>query len=381
MNTLKKVAFILPRLGTGGAERVLITLMNTLNRAEFDPVLITVSAEGELRSWVSREIEVIDLGYPKVSLGLFALWKSLRKMQPDIIVSTMVHMNLGVMLVYPFLKKKSRLIIREAIVPSFFFNQIKFPALMKMLYRIFYPQADLVISPAQIIIDEFKDIARVSTRNHVLLYNPVDISRIRSSQTLQRTSSHEAVNFICAGRLHHQKGFDQLIEALPYLNMARPWTITILGEGEERENLMKLILKHGLEGRVFMPGVMQNPWPSIAAADCFLLPSRWEGLPNVVLESLAVGTPVIATISSGGIAEIERLAPEHVTIVDDMPGFIDAMRFVQPIPASAMRPSLLPDTFKLENVTARFRDLLLGNPVEDHNGQDTSEQLKKHAAH
>lgn len=360
----KKVAFVLPRLGAGGAERVLITLMNNLDRREFSPTLIAVTAEGELRSWVSPSINVIDLKTARVSMGMFALWKTLWTMKPDIIVSTMVHMNLAVLLLRPFLPK-TRLIIREAIVPSFFFEQIRFPALMKSLYRFFYPKADLVISPAQIMIDEFKNIAGVKTSNHALLYNPVDIDRMRSKDTIVPARNEQEKNtlhFVCAGRLHNQKGFDQLIDALPFLRTEYNWKLTILGEGEERAALEKQIAERGLTDKVFLPGIVQTPWSIVAAADCFLLPSRWEGLPNVTLESLAVGTPVIATASSGGIAEIARLAPENaVTIVPDMPSMIAAMETMRPNPTKLMRASLLPVTFRLQAVQERFRNLLLGN--------------------
>src|SRR5690606_2827716 len=140
-------------------------------------------------------------------------------------------------------------------------------------------------------------------------------------------------------RLHPQKGFDRLIEALPRLNMPCDWHVTILGEGGEREKLESLIRLHGFENRVSLHGYTAAPWPHIAASDMFLLPSRFEGLPNVALEALACGTPVIATAESGGIAEIAETANGHVTIVSTMDDFIAEMEKVKPSPAPSAPPA------------------------------------------
>ena len=110
---------------------------------------------------------------------------------------------------------------------------------------------------------------------------------------------------------------------------------------------------------MFLRGFTQKPWPEIGSADCFLLPSRYEELPNVVLESLSVGTPVIATHTSGGIQEIANLTNnKSVTVVNDMPQFLEAMKAVKPNPVSTYRPSLLPEMFNTGAVVDRFMKIL-----------------------
>ena len=357
-----KIAFVLPALTAGGAERVLITLMNNLDREQFSPVLITVRADGALGSLIAPDVPVRHLDCGRVSLSLPRLYRTLRALQPDIVVSTMAHMNLSVLLLKPFLPGV-RFIVREAVVPSYLIaSHSNLSFFLKSAYRLLYPLADVVISPAQAIIDEFKNPLGMSCKNHVLLPNPVDTERIRAAENLllpQTTDRAKTVHFIAAGRLHSQKGFDRLIEKLGQEHWDCDWRLDILGEGDERPILQNLIDREKLGDRIHLRGFVENPWPLYAAADCFLLPSRSEGLPNVALEALACGTPVIAMAEAGGIGEISARAPEgSVTIADDMDGFIDAMKKITPRPEEKFRRSLLPASFQKNEIVARFSTIL-----------------------
>lgn len=363
----KRVVFVLPTLLAGGAERVLITLMNGLDRRYFVPELVVLSERGPLRDWVAPDTPVHSLGNVRVRGSLVKLTRTLNEISPDIVVSTMAAMNYAVLMVKPFLKKKPRLIVREAVVPSSIAENQRTPWLVRKAYQALYPGADLVLSPAQCIIDEFESYLGMPTKNHALLHNPVDIARLRRGAPQELFAAGDratTTRFICAGRLHEQKGFDRLIAALPRMAHEN-WTLNILGVGEQQEMLQKLISSLGLQDKVTLDGLIKNPWPQIGAADCFLLPSRWEGLPNVVLESLACGTPVIGMDEAGGIAEIAALAGENsVKIVRSMDEMIWAMSLIQPAPAETFRPSLLPAHFHLDSVNARFAALLEGRYAE-----------------
>lgn len=366
-----KTAFVLPALTAGGAERVLITLMNSLDRACFDPVFITVSNQGTLRDLIDPDIPFHSLWRRRFLGSLPKLYFKLKELNPDIVVSTMAHMNFAVLLLKPFFPE-TRFIVREAVVPSFFFKTHPLLAFaIKKAYQWLYPSADRVISPAQAIIDEFREGLRMTCKNHALLRNPVDMGQIRAMENIPFEITEErknTVHFVAAGRLHSQKGFDRLIKALTQINNPHPWELTILGEGPERPILEALIKDHALSDNVCLPGWIQGPWPYYARADCFLLPSRWEGLPNVVLESLACGTPVIATRESGGIEEIANLAPEGaVTVVDDMNAFIKAMEGRRPAYSNSFRPSLLPENFHKKTVSRQFSDILIAatQPIKD----------------
>lgn len=369
----RKVAFVLPSLAAGGAERVLITLMNRLDRARFAPEFVTLNDDGPMGEWIAEGIPRHSLHDRRLRNGLPGLAKTLRRIAPDTVVSTMAHMNFGVLLLRPFLPPGTRIVVREANVPSSIIADCSRPfpgraQIVRAAYKILYPTADCVVSPAQCIIDEFRDLLKIDTRRHSLLYNPVDEARIRAAAEANLPkpdpdpAREKTVVFAAAGRLHRQKGFDRLIAALAD-GFAMPegldWRLDILGEGVERQALCAQIAAAGLSDRIRLCGLVTPPWGTIAAADAFLLPSRWEGLPNVVLEGLASGTPAIAQAEAGGIAEIAaRAAPGAVTVAQDMDSFIAAMRAVRPAPVRTLRPSLLPDSFRLETVGKAFEEMI-----------------------
>lgn len=360
MPARRKILFVLPALVAGGAERVLIELMNSLDRDRFAPEFLCVSDEGPLKPLISASITFTALGE---RTGVFravpGLYAYLKKSRPDVVVSTMAHMNFALLMLRP-LFPRTRFIVRESITPSYILNRRpRVAPLIRHAYRLLYPRADLVLSPAQIIIDEFPTLLNLKNLSHRLLYNPVDITRARGDGRAAHSSlPMNTIRFVASGRLHPQKGFDRLIAYLDRMPKDRLWHLTILGEGRERPTLETLIKSHNLETQVSLPGLNDCPWPVYASADAFLLPSRFEGLPNVALEALACGTPVIAMKDAGGIGEIAALSNDAVTLCDTMDEFISAMARVRPSNVTTYRPSLLPAPFGHAAVMEKFTQVL-----------------------
>lgn len=354
--------FILPSLEVGGAERVLI---NWVNNFRFNrKILVVLSGDGPLSRFLGTNIEVCFLGHQRARRSFLDLIRIVRQKNPDIIVSTITHVNFLTLLLRPCFPRKSKIFVREATLPSSFFRRgwvRKWVAIIG--YKFLYPHADAIICPARIIADEFKTLFGLDEKKLVVIPNPVDVDTLRSralenADYVPYDGNDKSVRFVCVGRLHPAKGFDLLIEKLPSLPVDFKWTLNILGGGDERQRLQSMIDSLGLNHRVFLAGMVENPWKEIAQADMCLIPSRWEGMPNVALESLAVGTPVLAIRTAGGIAEIKESAPDQsVKIVDDYTDFVALMENVQPMCKAGPKKSLLPPCYSLDQVVEAFSDL------------------------
>lgn len=346
------IAFILPDLSAGGAEMVLIRLMNALPREKYDPVLVTVRSDGVLKDFIGPGIAFHPLHGSHVTMALPKLYKKLRELKPNVVVSTMAHMNFATLALRPFFKD-TKFIVRESTVPDCTLQERgALGPVIRMLYPILYRLADKIIAPARIILEKMDSQLKVPSKTMGVLPNPVDTSAIKISTP---SVSNGTIRFIAAGRLHPEKGFDRLIKALKdYRGPA--WHLTLLGEGEQREQLEHMIKALKFEDKISLPGFRREPWQEFSAADCFLLPSRWEGLPNAALEALACGTKVIAMRDAGGIVEIAAEALEGaVTLTHTMQDFLKAMEKVAP---AQQKKSLMPERYEKSRVNADFEKLL-----------------------
>ena len=165
------------------------------------------------------------------------------------------------------------------------------------------------------------------------------------------------VRFVAAGRLSHQKGFDRLLEWIARLSP--DVHLTILGEGAERPLLEGRIAALNLDDRVDLRGFDPNPWTYYAGADAFLLPSRWEGMPNAALEALACGTTVIAMSEAGAVRQIaEEATPGAITIAETDDEFVRAMQDFSARGELRLRDSRLPESFRPGSVGQSFERLL-----------------------
>ncbi len=357
----QRVTFVLPDFEAGGAQRVVVAVANALPRSRFAPSILALEARGPWRTLVADDVPVTNLGRARLRQGLLALRRALREATPDVIVSTIGYMNLAVLLVKP---TSSRAIVRESNTPSQGSSNRLARAAKRLAYATLYRRADVVISPSEAIAHELVRDYAVPGDLIRVIHNPVDEAMLRHAATPPRRRAGAGARFVAVGRLARQKGYDRLLAALT--PNADDTHVAVFGEGEERAALEGQARTLGFADRVTFAGFDPNPAPWIAGADALLLPSRWEGLPNVALEALACGTPVIATPESGGIYEIARAAPPGaVTVAPIGPEFLAAMGRTPRNAQADLRSSLLPEEFRLASVVADYARALSESGSEE----------------
>ena len=306
----RSVLILTPTLQGGGAERVIVTLLQHMDRSRFRFTLAVVDARNALfREELPADVDFVDLGCSRVRYALPRILRLIWRCRPDAVMTTIGHLNLALALMRPFMPRGIRLLARETIVVSKNLQHQGRAGLWALAYRLLGRSFDLLVCQSRDMRDDLVVNFGVPEDRTVVIHNPVDVARLRrfAAQTLpagvSTTEASGALKLVATGRLVEQKGFDLLLEAVSRCRHL-PIRLAILGEGPKRAELEAQARALGILDRVHFAGFQPNPYPFLRWADAFVLSSRFEGFPNVVLEALACGCPVIATPAPGGVREL-----------------------------------------------------------------------------
>ena len=363
--TPKRVLFVLASLSGGGAERVMLTILRHLDRSRFEPHLALVEATGPLLEDVPKDVPVYDLKSRRARYCVPAIVRLTWKLRPDVVLSTLGYLNLMLIFAKPLLPGKIRLFVREGTsLAAHLEMDGQHPKLWTWLYRHFYKKADKIICQSDYMLNDLEERFGVTKSKMVRIYNPVDIKRISElAEAYENPFSGEGPQLVTAGRLSHEKGIDVLLDAMALVRDTFPSVqLTILGKGELEADLKARCDRLGLREAVHFLGFQSNPYPSFRNADLFLQCSRYEGLPNVVLEALALGTPVVAMDCPGGSREIADYN-DSLTLVEpnNEVSFAEAIVKVLSKKASPRSKSGYPasmERFSVATVVAQYESML-----------------------
>lgn len=304
----KKVLFAIHYLGGGGAERVILRILERLRRDKFVPVLLVLEDKGEYRSEVPRDVRVLDCG--RYGAGGRWLWlrnfaRGVRKERPDVIVSFLWFTNVVAILCRFLSGVPCRLVLSERSTILGSREGILTEFIRRFSIRFLYPVADRVIPNSQGLREQLTGPYRLPAGKVTVIQNPLDIEEIlvkaeEGGQVDARPDDLPVVLGI--GRLSREKGFDLLIGAAA--KATRPFRLVLLGEGPSGKSLRDLAGKLGVADRVEFAGFQANPYAWLRRTAVFVLPSRYEGFPNSLLEAMALGVPCIATRCPTGPEEI-----------------------------------------------------------------------------
>lgn len=293
----KKIYFLLPGLTFGGAERVIFTICNELDREKFSPTLVLFSKEGMPLDLLKSDVRVVDLKVKRIRYAIFSVLKLIRKEKPDIVFGGWGEVSAFLSPIIPFFRK-TKFVARETNVVS---EHVKRKEI-KFFYR-FYNNFDKIIAQSDDMQKDLVENIKINPAKIVKINNPVDVAFIQSKMhSTEKLFNPDVKNLVAIGNLSERKGFDLLLNAFQHLK-TQPICLYILGDGRDREKLVKQKEALGLKNVVFL-GVQKNPYPYLRQADLFVLSSRYEGFPNVLLEAGACGTYALANDCPGGINEI-----------------------------------------------------------------------------
>jgi glycosyltransferase involved in cell wall biosynthesis len=306
-----RVLVLVPHLGGGGAERVAALVAGGLSKDKYEVHLGLVTQVNQDFESLPPPVTVHALGARRVRSGAIPLLRLIRRIKPDVILSGAAHLNFLVLLLRPLFPRKTRVLIRQDATVSSVLAFGGVPWYTPLLYRLLYRRADHIICQSRAMADDLARELRLQRERIAVLPNPVDLEAIR---TASGASGHEppcwlgpGPHLLAVGRLAREKGFDLLLEALVAVRERFPRAdVIIAGAGPEEAALRAQCRSLALEGVVQLPGYVQRPYIFYAGASLFVLPSRYEGMPNALLEAAAGGLPIVATPASGGIVDLLR---------------------------------------------------------------------------
>jgi len=304
------IAIFIPSLEGGGAERIMVILANGFAQRGLAVDLVLARAIGPYLTEVDPAVRVVDLVQPRVILCLPALVRYLRIHRPGAMLSALSHANVVAIMARLCARVDTRLVVSEHITYSVQIQYAKTlrARMMTPLMRYLYPRADAVIAVSQGVAEDLAEVLGLPLESITVAYNPV------VTQTLFEQANEALIHpwlqpgqppvVLGVGRLSPQKDFSLLIRAIAKVKETVPCRLIILGEGALRLDLQALIDQLGLSDSVVLQGFVDNPFAWMSRVSLFVLSSKYEGLPTVLIESMACGTAVISTNCPSGPMEI-----------------------------------------------------------------------------
>ncbi|MEC5214273.1 glycosyltransferase involved in cell wall biosynthesis [Polaromonas sp. CG_9.5] len=308
--TQQRIAILMPDLCCGGAERVAVNLANGFVQRGHAVDMVLLSATGEFLVDLRPEVRVVDLQVKRMR-GLFMpLIKYLRQTRPEAVLACMWPLTMVAIIARMLARVPARVVVAEHTTWS------RSELLMRPTVRLkvrttmkhIFPHADEIVTVSLGAADDLAQFADLDRKTITVIYNPVvsDVTPLPVAAPLLPScwwsGSHRRI--LAVGMLIKVKDYSTLLRAFAVLRQRVDARLLILGEGECRDELETQARQLGIESSVFMPGFMKDLTPYYQQADLHVLSSTSEGFGNVIVEALAVGTPVVSTDCQSGPREI-----------------------------------------------------------------------------
>ena len=293
----KKVLFFLPNT-VGGAERMTIIIAKMLPRHEFEVKFIVVGRSvGSIIEFIPSDYPVRLIHVKSIWLGgTIKIWNFIRKEKPNIVFSSMIYLNARLILAAKLCGIK--VIVRNNTTLKRTTQQIN-----KLLILLTYRWANIVIAQQEEMRDEIISFTRLPAEKVITLHNPIDVEHIKECLKAENPFPREAQSqykYICIARFNPVKGQDLIVRAIEMVHRERPNAhLYLIGKYDENSSYFKSIKEfvesHKLRECVHFMGYDSNPYRWMKYAECFVMPSRLEGLPNSLIDAMYIGKPVVAT--------------------------------------------------------------------------------------
>lgn len=321
--TKRKLLFRLGNLEGGGAEKVLSTILKSLDRQKFEIDVLVHRRSGVYLKQVPEDVDVYHLGKGESFLGdswlpkpierkiekkkykwlksndFYAYQQVLKNKKYDIEIAFLQD-------IIPFItsnhcsKAKMGWIHTDLSVEGYLTPKIKKKIIKNCR------ELDYVVCVSERAHEQYVKMGGCKRRSSVL-YNPIDAEEIVQKSYAYEVERKAAVEIVAIGRLIDAKRIDRLIDCVKMLRIegVEDFHVSVLGEGELIAELQQKIKQNQLDSYIELMGFVENPYPYIRQADIFALCSDREGYPVVIAESMILNTPIISTRVAGSVEALK----------------------------------------------------------------------------
>ena len=346
-----KIIFILPSLRAGGAERVVSFIAQNLDTTKFSPVLLIVGFEKDAAFSIA-DIETHFLSKNRVLEGVTGIFSKLKSIKPQIVMTSMEHLT-AVTTIQSLWFRKIKFVAREANIKKITkeYHNTQMPFGVKTLYTISYRLLDAIICQSKDMADELAELRPKASHKIHIINNP--ITTVCSSEV--SNVGNNTPHYITVGRLHNEKGHSRVLEALNLLDF--DFRYTIIGTGPHEQGIRDKVEALQLNDKVTWIDFTDDVEMHLKNSSAFIQGSYAEGFPNALLESCAVGTPVIAYNCPGGTSEIVKqgvngfLVDSEIDLKDKL---VELIKF--PLDKNQIIASVT-SKFGKEHIISQYEDL------------------------
>jgi glycosyltransferase involved in cell wall biosynthesis len=355
------VVLITNNLYSGGSQRVCVNLSNQLS-ATHNVDLIVIGKNLNLLNKINKRVNIINLGFNRVSLSFFELFKYFFKNKTKNVISFLNHTNLICMLLKIFFNFNLIITIHNVVKPPSKTKNYK-NRIVLFLSKFLFHKANHIISVANYIKIDLEKNFKIKPKT---IYNPVIYKKkidkgLDKKKFLKENKLYNKSYLLHIGRFDEQKNHMFLLEffklvSIKYNNKFR---LVLLGDGNQRKKIKNKIKELSLQKEVLFMGNVNNPEHFIKYSFCFILTSKWEGLPNVIIENMKFRKPMISAKCPGGINEVlpHGKLGFYVNLNKDI--FLNKFKQIVKSKKRSQDYSKIINNFDIETQTEKYRKLLL----------------------
>lgn len=305
----ERVAFFLPTLGGGGAERNAVLLAQGFADRGVAVDVVVATAVGPNLEQVPPAARLVDLSAGRVIVSLPRLVRYLRRERPQVVVATQTHASVVAIAASRLARagRRTRVLARQQspLTWATKLARVRRERVVELAARLLYPHADLIVANSRGTAEDLARRVRLAPGRVAVIRDPVVTPGFFAAADEQPEHPWLADGgppvVLAVGRHVPEKGFGTLVRAIAELaRRGADVRLVIAGEGPGRGELGRLAASLGLDERVSLPGWVGNPYSLMRRCSCFVISSVYESMPNALLQALACGAPAVATDYAGG---------------------------------------------------------------------------------